>query len=63
MSDRWKYKSNPNYNPPNEECPQCAGPSRTFFVCGQTKNGEPEYTYTCEHKHTWVQREMTHTNT
>ena len=51
---RWAYMSQPNFNPPNNDCPECSEPSRTYSIGGRTENGTSLYTYRCEHNHTWT---------
>jgi hypothetical protein len=54
----------PNFNPPNDDCPECASASRTYslgsrFVADPTAPGGLGWTeqeWTCEHRHTWVIR-------
>lgn len=58
--DRWAYMANPLYNPPNNDCPECTEPSRTYFKGGRTENGVAVYTYACEHHHRWTQPTQGH---
>lgn len=62
-SYRWAYKAQPGYNPPNNDCPECEEPSRTWFIGGRTVDGKAQYTYTCDNHHRWTTDTMTHGNT
>jgi hypothetical protein len=50
----------PNYNPPNNDCPQCTEPSRTYYIGAKrvTLDGVAykQTRYECEHKHPWTVR-------
>ena len=56
-SNRWAYMGQPNYNPPNNDCPECTVPSKTYFIGGKTVDNVAIYTWTCEHSHRWEVRE------
>lgn len=56
-SYRWAYMADPRYNPPNEDCPECTEPSKTYFIGGKTVDGVAQYTWHCEHGHRWVVEE------
>ena len=64
-SRRWNYLRNPKVNPPNDDCPACASPSRTYPLGGRFVPapeapggvGWTEYAWICEHRHTWTIRE------
>jgi len=63
-SNRWGYMRAPNYNPPNDDCPECVTPSKTYYMGGKTvtKEGEaPEavHRWKCEHGHIWTVIEAT----
>lgn len=55
---RWAYMGLPGFNPPNNDCPECTEPSRTFFIGGRTLNEVTSYTYRCENKHEWTSPTM-----
>ena len=55
--NRWAYMADPRFNPPNEDCPTCEAPSRTYFVGGRTVDGVAIYRWRCEHRHEWEVRE------
>lgn len=55
--NRWAYMADPRFNPPNNDCPECTAPSRTYFIGGQTIDGIAQYRWQCEHSHQWVVRE------
>lgn len=55
--NRWTYLADPRFNPPNDDCPECTEPSRTYSVGGRTVDGVAEYFWRCEHRHEWVIRE------
>lgn len=57
MSRRWDYMKQPGYNPPNDDCPECEEPSKTYFIGGKTVDGVAIYTYHCEHGHKWTVEE------
>jgi len=44
----------PNYNPPNNDCPVCTEPSRTFFIGGKRSARGAVQRWRCEHQHEWV---------
>lgn len=54
---RWAYMAQPNYNPPNDTCPECKTPSKTYFMGGSTVDGVAIYKWACEHDHRWEVRE------
>ena len=35
-SNRWGYMRAPSYNPPNDDCPECVTPSKTYYMGGKT---------------------------
>ena len=54
--------AHPNYNPPNDDCPECEKPSKTYFIGARRVVDEDEKPwtvtrYSCEHKHEWKTRE------
>lgn len=58
-SNRWAYMRAPNYNPPNDDCPQCTSPSKTYYMGGKTVTTEghaPQtvHRWKCEHGHVWT---------
>ena len=63
--DRWAYMGQPGHNPPNDDCPDCTEPSKTYFIGAktvfETQDGvEVKVSVTrhhCEHHHEWVTRE------
>lgn len=48
----------PNHNPPNNDCPECNTPSKTYYIGSKrvTVAGQrvKRTRYQCEHKHEWV---------
>lgn len=54
---RWDYMSRPNYNPPNNDCPECEEASKTRFVGGKQVDGVTQKRYSCENKHEWIKKE------
>jgi len=54
---RWDYMGEPGYNPPNDDCPECEEPSKTFFKGGKTVDGVAQYRHCCEHGHEWIVRD------
>jgi hypothetical protein len=64
-SRRWAYLGRPDHNPPNDDCPECSAPSRTYFLGsrlvpdpeGPHGFGWTERAWTCEHQHRWTVRE------
>ena len=55
---RWGYMSAPGFNPPNDTCPECVVPSRTWHVGSKTVNGVVRHRYRCEHEHEWIVEEL-----
>ena len=53
---RWAYMGRPAFNPPNDDCPQCEQPSKTFFRGAKLVDGIPQSRYECEHGHQWIVR-------
>lgn len=53
MSNRWAYMGRPDYNPPNDDCPHCAEPSKTYFIGAKTVDGRARRRFQCEHGHEW----------
>ena len=53
-TNRWAYMGQPNYNPPNDACPVCTEPSRTYFIGGKRGPDGPVQRWRCEHQHVWV---------
>ncbi|MDP2307716.1 MAG: hypothetical protein Q8P18_16955 [Pseudomonadota bacterium] len=51
---RWGYMSAPGYNPPNDRCPVCVVPSRTYHIGSKTVAGVAHHRYRCEHGHEWI---------
>ena len=49
--------AHPNFNPPNDKCPECTEPSKTFFIGGRTVDGVSQYRWECEHKHEWIEHD------
>ncbi len=49
--------ADPRFNPPNDACPECREPSKTYFVGGRTEDGVAIYRWCCEHRHEWEVRE------
>lgn len=62
-SNRWAYMANPNFNPPNNDCPDCSEPSKTYHQGSRTTfddKGQPltkSTRYACEHHHAWTVEE------
>lgn len=62
-SNRYAYMAHPKYNPPNNDCPECTEPSKTFFIGSRTTfddQGKPTAKitrYACEHQHEWMTEE------
>ncbi len=56
--NRWAYMSAPGYNPPNDDCPECVAPSKTFHIGSKTVNGVARHRYRCERGHEWVVEEV-----
>lgn len=54
---RWDYMSAPGYNPPNDDCPECTGQSKTYYIGGKTVEGVSQHRWRCEHNHEWITRE------
>ncbi len=50
--------AHPDFNRPNDDCPECTVPSKTRLVGGRTEDGVGIYTWTCEHEHRWEIREV-----
>lgn len=44
----------PGYNPPNDNCPECEKPSKTYSLGGKTVDGVAQFRWECEHKHQWT---------
>lgn len=57
MGSRWAYMGRPDYNPPNNDCPECASPSRVFFIGAKSVAGVAQRRYQCEHGHEWIVKE------
>jgi len=55
--NRWAYMRAPGYNPPNDTCPECKTPSKTYHIGSKTVDGVAQYRYQCEHKHEWLVKE------
>lgn len=55
---RWAYMAQPNYNPANNDCPECEIPSKTYFIGGRTENGIAIYTWACQYHHKWILTEI-----
>jgi len=58
MSNRYSYMADPRFNPPNNDCPECEEPSKTYFIGANTVSDDDgnrvkHTTYTCEHQHEW----------
>jgi hypothetical protein len=51
---RWAYMGQPNYNPPNDDCPVCTEPSRTHFIGAKRTEAGAVTRWRCEHLHEWV---------
>ena len=61
--NRWAYMAQPNYNPPCEDCPECAEPSRVYFIGSKTLSREDGTKvkitrYACENHHEWNLEEV-----
>ena len=52
--NRWAYMTRADYNPPNDDCPDCKTPSRTYFIGAKTEEGKKRTRYTCECGHNWT---------
>lgn len=53
-NNRWAYLGDPRTNPPNDECPECTVPSKTYYIGGRTVDGVAYHTKKCQHGHEWV---------
>lgn len=53
---RWDYMGRPGFNPPNNDCPECTSPSKTYYIGGKTVDGVAQHRYKCEHGHEWIKR-------
>lgn len=51
---RWDYMSHPSYNPPNDLCPECLIPSKTYHIGGKQVNGISQQRWRCENNHEWI---------
>lgn len=62
-ANRWAYMGQPNFNPPNNDCPECTESSKTHHQGSKTtfdENGKAHMKvtrFTCEHGHEWVVEE------
>ena len=45
----------PNFNPPNNNCPDCTEPSKTYFIGGKMVDGVSQFRKQCEHGHEWIE--------
>ena len=57
-SNRWAYMGDPRHNPPNDDCPECTEPSKTYHMGAKTVTREDGSRvaitrWECEHKHEW----------
>ena len=57
--NRWAYMSDPRFNRPTDDCPDCEMPSRIFHVGSRTLFREDGSSYTttrwkCDHRHIWT---------
>ena len=57
MRRRWDYMGEPGYNPPNDDCPDCTEPSKTYHLGSKTVDGVKITRWYCENKHTWTVKE------
>ncbi|MCB9678331.1 MAG: hypothetical protein H6737_24730 [Alphaproteobacteria bacterium] len=55
--NRWAYMAQPGFNPPNEDCPECDGPSKTWHQGAKTVDGVKTTRFVCEHGHEWTVRD------
>jgi hypothetical protein len=53
---RWAYMAAPGFNPPNNDCPECAEPSKTYHIGDKTVDGVPQQRWRCQHGHEWIIR-------
>jgi len=60
-TNRWGYMAIPGYNPPNNDCPECTEPSRTWSRGARSVDGKAQYRYVCDNGHEWVQDKQTNT--
>ena len=54
---RWAYMGRPGFNPPNDACPECTAPSKTYMLGSKRSPDDPNTTvtrWTCEYGHTWT---------
>jgi hypothetical protein len=58
-SYRWAYMAHPDYNPPNNDCPECEEPSKTYHLGAKTVDDVKITRWGCEHNHEWEVREKT----
>jgi hypothetical protein len=52
-SDRWAYMAHPFFNPPNDRCPECTSPSKTYSMGSMYQDGKTIRSWECEYKHRW----------
>ena len=55
--NRWGYMAHPKYNPPNDLCPDCTEPSKTFHIGGKMVDGVSQQRWRCANGHEWIVRE------
>ena len=51
--NRWSYLGTDLHNPPNNDCPECTEPSKTWHQGAKTVDGVTTRRYKCEHLHMW----------